>query len=92
MTVLLYLAGYDSLRREVFDNNIIEVDITMEQVYIIEMCLNKSCSKYCTYKYLCDMFPSLCGLKGGNALRPWLFKFDFNKPLGKSEKTRQERN
>jgi hypothetical protein len=67
--------AYDSVRREVLYNILIEFEISMKLVRLIKMCLNETykCSKVCTGKHLSVNFPFQNGLKQGDALSPLLF-------------------
>jgi nitrate reductase beta subunit len=47
---------YDSLRREVLYNMLIEFGVHMKLVRIVEMCLNGTCAKVCVSKHLSRMF------------------------------------
>jgi hypothetical protein len=64
---------YDSLRREVLYNILIEVSLPMKLVRIIKMCLNETCSKVRIRKHLPDSFPIQNGLKQGDVLLPLVF-------------------
>jgi hypothetical protein len=66
---------YDSGRREVLYNILIQPGMAMEPVRLIKMCLNKTYSKICIGKHLCHIFPIQNGLKQGDALSPLLFNF-----------------
>jgi hypothetical protein len=67
--------AYDSVRREVLYNILIEFGVTMKLVRLIKMCLNETYSKVCIGKHLSDNFPIQNGLKQGDALSPLLFNF-----------------
>jgi sorting nexin-29 len=67
--------AYDSVRREVLYNILIELGISMAVVRLIRMCLNKTYSRVRVGKDLSDMFPIWNGLKQGDALSPLLFNF-----------------
>jgi hypothetical protein len=47
----------------------------MKLLRLIKMCLNETCSKVHTGRYLSDNFPFQNGLKQGYALLPLLFNF-----------------
>jgi hypothetical protein len=59
---------YDSVRREVSYNILVEFGVLMKLVWLIKMCLNKMYSNVRTGKYLPDNFPIQNGLKQGDAL------------------------
>jgi hypothetical protein len=60
--------AYDSVRREVLYNILIEFGIPMELVRLIKRCLNETYSKVHIGKHLSDNFPIQNGLKQGDAL------------------------
>jgi hypothetical protein len=82
---------YDSGRREVLYNILIQFGMAMEVVrlikmyritgffglqnLLIKMCLNKTYSKICIGKHLSHIFPLQNGLKQGDASSPLLFNF-----------------
>ena len=49
--------SYDTVRREVLHNIIIEIGIRMKVVSLIKMCLTETYSKVRVSKNLSDMFP-----------------------------------
>jgi hypothetical protein len=55
--------AYDSVRREVLSNILIEFGITMKLVGLIKMCLNESYSRVQAGLHLSYMFPVKNGLK-----------------------------
>jgi sorting nexin-29 len=67
--------AYDSIKREVLYNILLEFGIPKKLVSLIKMCLNETYSKVCIGKLLSDKFPLQNGLKQGNALSPLLFNF-----------------
>jgi hypothetical protein len=62
--------AYDSLRREVLNNILIEFGFPMKLVKLIKMCLSETYSKVCIGKYFSDSFPIGKHLKQGNVLSP----------------------
>jgi hypothetical protein len=54
---------YDSIRREVLYNILIEFGVTMKLIRIIKLCLNETYSKIHIGKHLSDTFPVQIGLK-----------------------------
>jgi hypothetical protein len=64
---------YDSIKREVLYNILLEFDIPKKLVRLIKMCLNETYSKVSIGKLLSDKFPIQNGLKQGDALSPLLF-------------------
>jgi hypothetical protein len=67
--------AYDSVRREVLYNILIEFGVTIELVTLIKACLNETYSKVCIRKYLSDTFQIQKGLKYTDALFPLVFTF-----------------
>jgi len=67
--------AYDSVRREVLYNILIEFGISKKLVRLIKMCLTETYSRVRVGKNLSDMFPIRNGLKQGDALSPLLFNF-----------------
>jgi hypothetical protein len=75
ISYLLIKKAYDSVRREVLYNILIEFAVPRKLVGLIQMCLNESNSTVCVGKYQSDRFPIQNGLKPGDALSPLLFNF-----------------
>jgi hypothetical protein len=67
--------AYDSIKREVLYNILLEFGIPKKLVRLIKMCLNETYSKVRIGKLLSDKFPIQNGLKQGDALSPLLFNF-----------------
>jgi hypothetical protein len=67
--------AYDSLRREILYNILIEFGVPLEVVRLIKLYLNETYSKIRIGKHLSDNFLIRNGLKQGNALSPLLFNF-----------------
>jgi hypothetical protein len=67
--------AYDSIKREVLYNILLERGIPKKLVRLIKMCLNETYSKVCVGKHLSDKFPIWNGLKQRDALLPLLFNF-----------------
>ena len=62
--------GYDSVRREVLFNILIEFGITMKLVRLIKMCLNATYTRVQVRKHLFGIFHIKSGLKQGSAVLP----------------------
>jgi sorting nexin-29 len=67
--------AYDSVKREVLYNILLEFGIPKKLVRLIKMCLNETYSKVHIGRLLSDKFPIQNGLKQGDALSPLLFNF-----------------
>jgi hypothetical protein len=67
--------AYDSVRREVLYNILIECGIPMKLVRLIKMCLSEIYNRVWVGKHLPEMFPFRNGLKQGDAESPLLFNF-----------------
>jgi hypothetical protein len=64
---------YDSVKREVLYNILLEFGIPKKLVMLIKMCVNETCSKVHLGKLLSNAFPIQIGLKQGYALSLLLF-------------------
>jgi hypothetical protein len=66
--------AYDSVRREVLYNILIEFGIPMKLLRLVKMCLNETYSRVRVGKHLSDTFPIKNGFKQ-DALSPLIFNF-----------------
>jgi hypothetical protein len=69
--------AYDSVRRKVLYNILIEFGIPLKLVRLVKICLNITYTRVRVGKHLSDTFPIKNGLKKGDALSPLLFNFAF---------------
>jgi hypothetical protein len=67
--------AYDSVKREILYNILIEFRIPMKLVRLIKTCLNETYGRCWVGKHLPDMFPIKNGFKQGHVLSPLLFNF-----------------
>jgi hypothetical protein len=67
--------AYDSVRREVLYNILIEFGIPMKLARLVKMCLNETYCRVQVGKHLTDTFPIKNGFKQGDALLPFFFNF-----------------
>jgi hypothetical protein len=67
--------AYDSVRRDVLYNILVEFGIPMKLVRLIKIRLNETYSRVQVGKHLSDMFPIRNGLKQGDDLSQLLFNF-----------------
>jgi hypothetical protein len=72
---VVFQKAYDSVRREVLYNILIEFGIPMKLVMLIKMCLSETYSRIRVGKHLSDTFHFKNCLKQGDALSPLLFNF-----------------
>jgi hypothetical protein len=70
-----FTKAYDSIKREVLYNILLEFGITKKLARLIKMFLNETYSKIHVGKHFSDKFPIQNGLKQGDALSPLLFSF-----------------
>ena len=80
---------YDSVRREVLYNILIEFGIPMKLVRPTKRCLNETCSQVQVGKNLSDMLPVRNGLKQEDALLPLLFHFAIEYTIKRVQVTRE---
>jgi len=69
--------AYDTVRREVLYNILIEFGVPMKLVRLVKVCLTETYSRVWVGKNLSHIFPVRNGLKQGNALSPLLFYFSL---------------
>jgi hypothetical protein len=67
--------AYNSVKREVLQNILIEFGVPKKLVRLIKKCLNETYSKVHVGKFLSGTFPIQNGLKQCDALLPLLFNF-----------------
>jgi hypothetical protein len=77
--------AYDSMRRELLYNILIEFGIPMKLVRLIKMCLNETYGKVHIGNYFSDSFHIQNGLTQGDALSPLLFNFALEYALRKAQ-------
>ena len=69
--------AYDSVRKEVLYNILIQFGIHMKLVRLIKICLTETYSRLRVGKNLSYMFPIMNGLNQGDVPSPLLFSFCF---------------
>jgi hypothetical protein len=75
--------AYDSVRREVLYNTLIEFGILMELARLVKLCLNEIYSRVRVGKNLSDIFPIRNGLKQGDSLKLLFFNFALDYAITK---------
>jgi hypothetical protein len=69
--------SYDSVRRQIMYNILIEFGLRIQQVRVIKMCLKEAYSEVGIGKHLSDNFPIQNGLKQGDDLSTLIFNFSL---------------
>jgi hypothetical protein len=88
ISFLGFKKAYDSVRRELFYNILIDFGIPRNLVGLIKISLNETYNTVRIRKLQSDKFPIQNGLKERNALSPLIFNFFWNTALGGSKRTR----
>ncbi|KAJ4433571.1 hypothetical protein ANN_15880 [Periplaneta americana] len=81
--------AYDSVKREVLYDILIEFGIPKKLVRLIKMCLSETYSRVRIGQFLSDAFPIQCELKHGDALSPLLFNFALENAIRKVQDNRE---
>ncbi|KAJ4452301.1 hypothetical protein ANN_03821 [Periplaneta americana] len=80
---------YDSVKKEVLYDILIEFGIPKKLVRLIKMCISETYSRVRIGQFLSDAFPIHCGLKQGDALSPLLFNLALEYAIRKVQDNRQ---
>jgi hypothetical protein len=82
-----FKTSYDSMRKEVLYNILIEFGIPMKLVRLIKLCLNETYIKVRKGIHLSDSLPIKNSLKQGDTLRLLLFNFAFENDIRKVQES-----
>jgi hypothetical protein len=82
--------AYDSVRKEVLFNILIEFGVHMKLVGLIKIYVNKTYNKVRIRKHLSDMFPLQNGLTEEDALLQSLFNLAFEYAITKVQENQVE--
>jgi hypothetical protein len=85
-----FMKAYDSVRREVLYNILIQFGIPRKVVGLIKMCFNETYSRVHTCKNLSDKFNIQNGLKQGDVYRHCFSTLLCNMPSGGSKGNRKD--
>jgi hypothetical protein len=84
------MKAFDSVKREILYNILIQCGIPRKLVVLTKICLNEEYSTVPTGKSLSDKFPIQNGLKQGDALSPLLFTFALEYAIRGFKRTRKD--